>query len=107
MIPSEAPLRHQQHLRKVFEFLKAFTALRFPPVKDIGHQKKVLWLDTLPQHSSVELLNNNASKEDESEDSGVVLRVTRPATTACPPPPECLANWMRPGWNDPDKDAEC
>src|SRR6516164_5083548 len=107
MPPGEAPLNHHQPLRKVFEYLKAFTELRFPPVKDIEQQKKVLRLDKLPLHPSVELFSNGLNAPDESEASGIVLRVTRPSMSVCPPPPASIANWIKPGWNDVDKDAEC
>ena len=53
-----APQR--ERLLKVFEFLKAYTELRYPPVRDIGQQLRVLWLKNLPEHPSVEVFQGDA-----------------------------------------------
>src|SRR2546425_5692929 len=78
------PLRDR--LTKLFEFLRAYTALRFPPVRDIAPQPRSLWLKDLPSHSSVELFRDVGKSEEESDDSDIVLRLTRPVITQCPFP---------------------
>src|SRR5207249_9572149 len=88
----------RERLIKLFEFLKAYTDLRFPPVRDIAQQLRSLWLKDLPSHPSVELLKDVGKSEEEVEDSDIVLRLTRPSITQCPPPPAVLAEWLRPGW---------
>ena len=90
----------RERLRKLFEFLKAYTDLRFPPVRDITQQPRSLWLKDLPAHSSIELFRDTGKAEDESEDSDIVLRLTRPDITRCPPPPAALAEWVKPGWQE-------
>src|SRR5882762_10299780 len=90
----------RERLTKLFEFLKAYTDLRFPPVPDINQQLRTLWLKDLPAHSSVELFRDAGKPDDESEDSDIVLRLTRPTTTACPPPPAGLSEWLKLGWRE-------
>jgi len=93
---------HRERLSKVFEFLKAYLELRYPPLRDIERQLRVLWLKELPHHTSIEIFRNGASSEDASEDANVVLRVTRPTLTGCPVPPAAIAEWVAPGWESPD-----
>lgn len=93
--PNMQPMR--ERLTKLFEFLKAYTDLRYPPVRDITQQPRSLWLKDLPAHPSVELFRDAGKTEDEVEDSDIVLRLTRPVITRCPPPPPVLSDWLRPG----------
>ncbi|MGA2000411.1 MAG: AAA domain-containing protein [Terriglobales bacterium] len=97
---------HRERLRKVFEFLKAYVEMRYPPVRDIEQQLKVLWLNDLPQHPSVELLRGGTDSEDESENADIVLRITRPNLTACPSPPAAIVDWLKPGWENVDSSVE-
>ena len=76
----------RERLLKVFEFLKAYTELRYPPVRDIGQQLRVLWLKNLPQHPSVEIFQGDRGEDTESEDADVILRITRADLTDCPSP---------------------
>jgi len=90
----------RERLTNLFQFLKAYTDLRFPPIRDIGKQPRWLWLNDLPAHPSVELVRDTNQSEDETKDGDIVLRVTRPVTTQCPPPPAALADWVKPGWQE-------
>ena len=90
----------RERLTKLFEFLKAYTDLRYPPVRDISQQLRILWLKDLPAHSAVELFRDTGTTGDEASDSDVVLRLTRPAITSCPPPPAAITEWLKPGWRD-------
>ena len=90
----------RERLSKLFEFLKAYTDLRFPPVRDIAQQPRSLWLKELPPHPSVELFPDADKSEDQTEDNDIVLRLTRPAITQCPPPPAALAEWLKPSWRE-------
>ena len=90
----------RERLTKLFEFLKAYTDLRYPPVREINQQLRTLWLKDLPAHSSVELFRDTGKTNDETEDSDIVLRLTRPATTPCPPPPAALSEWLKLGWRE-------
>src|SRR5690348_7712511 len=90
----------RERLTKLFEFLKAYIDLRFPPVRDIAQQLRSLWLKDLPPHPSVELFRDVGKSEEEIEDSDIVLRLTRPVITQCPPPPAAIAEWLKPGWRE-------
>jgi len=103
MMNEQALIQPQrERLLKVFEFLKAYTELRYPPVRDIGQQLRVLWLNRLPQHPSVEIFQGDRGPDTESEDADVILRITRPDLTDCPPPPAAIAVWLKPGWQNID-----
>ncbi|MDE2484104.1 MAG: hypothetical protein KGL32_02475, partial [candidate division NC10 bacterium] len=82
--PNMQPVR--ERLTKLFEFLKAYTDLRYPPVRNIAQQPHSLWLKDLPVHPSVELFRDAGKTEDKVEDSDIVLRLVRPVVTQCPPP---------------------
>src|SRR5271168_30963 len=90
----------RERLTKLFKFLKAYTDLRYPPVRDINQQVRFLWLKDLPAHSSVELFRDTVKSDDESEDSDIVFRLTRPTTTPCPLPPALLSDWLKLGWRE-------
>ncbi|MDE2059591.1 MAG: hypothetical protein KGL31_02915 [candidate division NC10 bacterium] len=96
--PNMQPVR--ERLTKLFEFLKAYTDLRYPPVRNIAQQPHSLWLKDLPVHPSVELFRDAGKTEDKVEDSDIVLRLVRPVVTQCPPPPSVLSEWLKPGWQD-------
>jgi|GEM_PF-4953779 len=59
----------RERLTKLFEFLKAYTDLRYPPVRDINQQPRTLWLKDLPAHPSVELFRDTGKTDDETDDS--------------------------------------
>ena len=90
----------RERLTKLFEFLKAYSDLRYPPVRNVSDQPQYLWLKDLPSHSSVELFRDLGKSEEETEDGDIVLRLSRPAITHCPPPTAPLSEWLKPGWQD-------
>lgn len=96
-----------ERLLKIFEFLKTYLDLRYPHVRDIGQQMRVLRLDELPQHAAIEIFRPNGDPEQESEeDSDIILRITRPGLTPGPTPPAAIADWLKPGWQEIDANAE-
>ena len=97
--PADAALPRQR-LAQLFEYLKAYSDLRYPPVRDIDGQERRFWLDTLPDHPSVNLQRDAAQdqEENENEEGDVILSLTRPALSPCPPPPESIRDWVKPGW---------
>ncbi|MGH7989643.1 MAG: hypothetical protein ACREDS_05525, partial [Limisphaerales bacterium] len=100
------PQLERERLLKIFEFLKAYTELRYPPIRDVGQQLRALWLKNLPEHSSLEIFQGNGKAEDESEDSDIVFRITRPTITNCPSPPAAIADWLVFGWQDINGNVE-
>ncbi|ATC63943.1 hypothetical protein CMV30_08245 [Nibricoccus aquaticus] len=106
----EAPLARTR-LAQLFEFLKAYTDLRYPPVRDLAQQPHAVWLHELPDDSSVERHRATSSAatsatDENAEDSGIILRLTRPVCTPCPPPHEDIADWLKPGWQEFSAKAE-
>jgi very-short-patch-repair endonuclease/Cdc6-like AAA superfamily ATPase len=96
----------RERLTKLFKFLKAYSDLRNPPVRDIDQQPGVIWLGKLPAHAAVELFRDVPRTEEAFEDNDIVLRLQRPTTTPCPEPPALLAEWLNPGWDDFSGQAE-
>ena len=107
-VPSSlSPTEPSDRLLKVFEFLKTYLDLRYPQALDITQQMRVLWLNDLPQHESIEIFRPNQGPEPASEeDSDIVLRISRPGLTPCPTPPAAIAAWLKPGWQEIDTSAE-
>ncbi|HTV39313.1 MAG TPA: AAA domain-containing protein [Candidatus Sulfotelmatobacter sp.] len=97
-----------ERLLKIFEFLKTYLDLRYPHVRDISQQMRVLWLNDLTPDAAIEIFrpNGDTKQEPEEEESDVVLRITRPSLTHCPTPPVAIADWLKPGWQEIDAYAE-
>ncbi|MBK9989718.1 MAG: AAA family ATPase [Verrucomicrobia bacterium] len=89
----------RQRLSKLFEYLKAYSDLRHPPVRDIAQQLGAIWLGKLPAHPAVELFRELPKIEDDFEGNDIVLRLKRPAITPCPEPPAILSGWLTPDWD--------
>jgi very-short-patch-repair endonuclease/Cdc6-like AAA superfamily ATPase len=90
----------RERLSKLFKYLKAYSDLRSPPVREIDQQPGVIWLGQLPVHPAVELFCESQKAEEFFEDDDIVLRLQRPTTTPCPEPPALLSEWLMPGWNE-------
>ncbi|MBX7123547.1 MAG: hypothetical protein K1X42_15575 [Opitutaceae bacterium] len=95
-----------QRVSKLFEFLKAYVELKYPPIRNISQQLGVLWLDDLPPHPSIEMGENIDGGVINDVDSNVALRLNRPRTTECPRPPAELSEWLKPGWRDIDGEVD-
>jgi hypothetical protein len=96
----------RRRLTQLFDFLKAYVDLRYPPIRDIAQQLRVLWLDERPDHPAVELFRHESNEDEQAGDSATVLRVQRPPTTACPVPPDAVREWLKDGWQHLDGKIE-
>lgn len=105
MIDQAAAPEKRQRLAKLFEFLKAYTDMRFPAVRDIAKQPKHLWLRDLPSHPSIQLFQQ-LERSEAADDSDIVLRLSRPTITPCPTPPREITDWLKPGWREVGGRAE-
>jgi hypothetical protein len=88
-------------IRQVLRFLKDFQQLRTPPKRNIDEYDWRLFLDDLPNHSSVKLGGFQQARPGNpgGVTDGVVLRIRRPLETPCPVPPTILEDWLIPGWD--------
>lgn len=98
-VQAEASLPRKR-LAQLFEYLKAYTDLRYPPVREIDRQLRTLWLDDMPVHNSVDLRRDAGRTEEEGEDEDIIFSLARPTLTQCPTPPEPIRDWIKPGWRD-------
>jgi len=92
-------------VRQLYQFLKEANQLRFRPVRRLGDQPKIVRLADMPNHESVQL-TRPIRIENTEEVPDTLLRIRRPRVTRCPEPPELIANWLLPGWDDPTKEAD-
>jgi very-short-patch-repair endonuclease/uncharacterized protein YoxC len=86
----------RNRLTKLFTYLKSYIDQRFPPVRDIKEQFRVLWLDSLPAYHTVQIYRDGDSATEEE----VLMRVRRPELTGCPVPPPPLIPWLKPSWRE-------
>src|SRR2546430_2768634 len=100
-------------LTRVFRYLEALNQHRNPAKRQIREQLWSLWLRNLPDHPSIKRgaakagssrakAKENQATADNSE--GFVLKVQRPSHTRVPEPPNGLAAWLEPGWEDPSEE---
>src|SRR5437667_5157737 len=100
-------------LTRVFRYLEALNQHRNPAKRQIREQLWSLWLRNLPDHPSIKRgaakagssrakAKENQATADNSE--GFVLKVQRPSLTRFPEPPNGLAAWLEPGWEDPSEE---
>src|SRR5205807_4640910 len=96
-------------LTRVFRYLEPLNQHRNHAKRQIREQLWSLWLRNLPDHPSIKRgaakagssrakAKENQATADNSE--GFVLKVQRPSLTRVPEPPNGLAAWLEPGWED-------
>ncbi len=96
---SATDLREQarERIRRLFDYLLAVQRLNTPPCLDLEEYPFQLRLGELPEHPAVELGPLPLDPREEAED--FLLRVRRPKDVPCPPLPEALEGWLKPGWD--------
>lgn len=101
----------RSRLLQVFRYLEALNQQRNPVKRQIDEQLWTLWFHDLPEHHFVRVgmvestggVSADSSTEHASDD--FVLRVRRPQITKVPPPPAYIREWLRPGWDDVNKEV--
>jgi very-short-patch-repair endonuclease/DNA polymerase III delta prime subunit len=96
-------VRHK--LRQLYLFLKEANQLRFPPVRQVSQHPRAIRLAEAPEHPCVRINWPGAQQSAQTEDD-CLLRIARPLSTPCPPPPFNVSNWLLPDWDDPAKAAD-
>lgn len=94
----------KDRIRQLYTFLREANQLRFRPVRQLSEHPRVVHIADMPHHESMHLYRP-IKVQDAQEIPDIFLRVTRPTITPCPKPPEAIAPWLLPGWDDPVKPA--
>ena len=84
----------QQRLTNLFEYFKAIELRQRPRVFTLQEQFWHFFPKVGPVHP---LYRFDPSRE---HDEGVWLSIKKPKLTACPQPPQALAEWLLPNWSD-------
>ena len=95
-------IRHK--VRQLYLFLKEANQLRFPPVRNLSQHPKVIRLADAPEHPCVQIHRPSPGETVQAVDD-CLLRIGRPASMPCPPPPFNVSQWLLPDWEDPTKAA--
>ncbi len=83
----------------LFSFFKAVEERKTIPVRNIEDRPWTLrWAD-LPEHPSLKI-QTPATGDDFS------FSLAHPEIHSCPPPPDLIADWLKPGWEVPEKACE-
>ena len=106
MNPEQTSNLVKERFTKLFEFLKAFSDLQYPLVRNIDEQLRVLWLSHLSGHVGLEVHRDEPKETEVVADNTIVFRVARPNISPCPPPPAILKEWIKPGWQKIDCKVE-
>lgn len=93
------PSEVKQRVEQVMRFLAEVSRRRNPVARRWTGYDWTLDLTALPRHSAVKV-------GAENDDSSVLLWVKRPKETPCDAPPKSIAEWVLPGWANPDGDAQ-
>lgn len=96
----------QERFTKLFEFLKAFSDLQYPLVRNIDQQLRTLWMGNISGHSPVKVSQDEPKALETTADNSVIFRATRPSISLCPPPPVLLKDWIKPDWQKLDGKVE-
>ena len=101
-------------LTRVFRYLEALNQHRNPAKRQIHEQPWSLWLHGLPSHSTIKRgaakssSSKSKAKETQPAENDAVgdflLKVQRPVLTRSPEPPDDIANWLEPGWDNPSEE---
>ena len=103
----------REKITRVFRYLEALNQHRNPPKRQIREQLWHLWLHDLPVHpvvrqsaarsgsSSAKERGADGQNEATPANATFSLRIQRPQLTRAPEPPNEIASWLEPGWDDP------
>lgn len=105
----------RERLLQVFRFLQAFNERKNPPKRQIREQQALFWLRDLPVHDCVqlapdafqdpEILDDDSEGEAYRDTTDYILRVRRPVLRPPPAPPDELLDWLREGWDNPEREV--
>ncbi|MCI4429481.1 MAG: hypothetical protein JHC40_09980, partial [Burkholderiales bacterium] len=76
-------------IRRIFRFLQELNQVRSPPLVDMARYDWMVSYEGVPRYPSVQ--RGDAT-------SGFVIKVARPAESACPKPSIAIEKWLKDGW---------
>src|SRR5256885_13437822 len=99
----------RSRLSQTFKFLKELNEVRNPVHRDLSYTD-VHRLNKWPDHPCIQIIRteidpkvSDVSTEEKSEP---LIRIQRAGLTVCPPPPQILEGWLKPGWQGIDGKVE-
>jgi hypothetical protein len=100
-----------ERAKQVFRFLKDFVERSEPTRRQLSEHPWQQPFRELPSHPDIsigEVVLGEAETEapEDSATASPLLRVKRPRLTKAPPPSAVLADFVLPGWEDPDRPIE-
>src|SRR5262245_25264206 len=110
-LPLQQPVVNaaKDRLIQTFRFLKELNELRNPVPRDLSHSSKLLWIDDWPDHPFVTVRRGDRTgdgDEDANQAPEPLIRVRRANLTRCSAPPEEIVDWLKPGWQDAEREIE-
>lgn len=104
----------RERVTQIFRYLQDLNRRRNPVKKRIDEQPWKFRFADLPVHQSVTIgwsptiSATGSISDDRNEASSAlkddfILKVSRPVLSDAPKPPEIIAQWLQPGWSDPNK----
>ena len=105
---AELPEPQIGRAKQVFQFLKAFAERSLPIQRRLAEQPWSLMLADIPAHASISTREVQVQPPDAGNATGAepgsmpLLSVRRPALKKPPQPPTVIADWLNPGWTDPN-----
>jgi DNA polymerase III delta prime subunit len=84
-----ASAKDRDKIRRIFRFLQELHQVKSPPLVDMALYDWKVSYDAVPRYPSVQRGDTN---------SGFVIKVARPAESACPKPSIAIDKWLKSGW---------
>jgi very-short-patch-repair endonuclease len=84
-----ASVKDRDKIRRIFRFLQELHQVKSPPLVDMALYDWMVSYDAVPRYPSVQRGDAN---------SGFVIKVARPAESACPKPSIAIEKWLKSGW---------
>ena len=100
----------RRRIGRVFRYLQEMHRVRTPPIVCLDDREWTLQLGSLPRSEYVRTDYSFGRDGDPSPDDeprgGVILKVGRPKESVCPEPSVVIKNWLKPGWDRVNTDAD-
>lgn len=97
----------QERTKALFRYLKELSKMRQREITNVNEYKWKLYISDLNSDpDNIEIIYRDRIEEEDYNLDPVLVRIHRPELRACPKPDSVFADWLKPGWEDYEKDAE-